>query len=168
VPTPSPRSPLPGPAGPATSSNPCGPNHEVWVAADQGNGAAGTVYYPLEFTNISTQTCILFGFPGVSAVSSSGQQLGPAAVWDSAVAPRTVQLAPGATGYALLGYSDVITSNCPSAYKVSAYELRVIPPDQFQSDHAYWPLVTCTAPRYPAFLSVRVIAPGVGVRGDSG
>ena len=39
----------------------------AWVAVGQGNGAAGTIYYPLEFTNLSGHTCSLFGFPGVSA-----------------------------------------------------------------------------------------------------
>jgi len=141
---------------------------EVWVAADQSNGAAGTVSYPLEFTNISTHTCTLFGHPGVSAVSSSGHQLGSPAVWDTSVAPPTVQLAPAATGYALLSYNDVITSNCPPADKVSAFELRVIPPDQLQSVHAFWPLVACTAPGQTKFLSVRVIAPGIGLAGDNG
>ena len=142
---------------------------EVWVAADQSLGAAGTVSYPLEFTNISKHTCTLFGHPGVSAISSSGHQLGSPAVWDNSVAPHTVQLAPAATGYALLEYHDVITSNChPPADKVSAFELRVIPPDQSQSVHAFWPLAACTAPGQTKFLAVRVIAPGIGLAGDGG
>jgi Protein of unknown function (DUF4232) len=141
---------------------------EVWVAADQSTGAAGTASFPLEFTNISTHTCTLFGHPGVSAISSSGRQLGSPAVWDNSVAPHTVRLAPAATGYALLSYSNVITGNCPPANKVPAFELRVIPPDQFQSVHAFWPLAACTAPGQTKFLSVRVIAPGIGLRGDTG
>ena len=48
----------------------------AWVAVSQGNGAAGTIYYPLEFTNTSGHACSLFGYPGVSAISRSGQQLG--------------------------------------------------------------------------------------------
>ena len=141
---------------------------EVWVAADQGTGAAGTASYPLEFTNISTHTCTLSGHPGVSAISSSGHQLGSPAVWDNSVAPHTVRLAPAATGYALLDYSNVITENCPPGDKVSAFELRVIPPDQSQSVHAFWPFAACTAPGQTKFLSVRVIAPGIGLRGDTG
>src|SRR5271156_6250382 len=41
----------------------------VWLAVDQGNGTAGTSYYPLEFTNLSHHTCYLYGYPGVSALS---------------------------------------------------------------------------------------------------
>jgi hypothetical protein len=44
----------------------------VWLALDQGNGAAGTTYYPLEFTNLSHPTCYLFGYPGVSALNRDG------------------------------------------------------------------------------------------------
>jgi hypothetical protein len=141
---------------------------EVWVAADQGTGAAGTAGYQLEFTNISTHTCTLFGHPGVSAISSSYHQLGSPAVWDNSVAPHTVRLAPAATAYALLLYSNVITGNCPPADQVSAFELRVIPPDQSQSIQAFWPFAACTAPGHTKFMSVRVIAPGIGLRGDTG
>ena len=52
----------------------------AWVAADQGNGAAGSIYYPLEFTNLSGHACSMRGFPGVSAIDRNGHQLGsPAA-----------------------------------------------------------------------------------------
>jgi hypothetical protein len=79
-----------------------------------------------------------------------------------------VRLAPAATGYALLDYSDVITGNCPPADQVSAFELRVIPPGQSQAVHAFWPFAACTAPGQTKFLGVRVIAPGIGLRGDTG
>jgi uncharacterized protein DUF4232 len=140
----------------------------VWVAADQGEGAAGTAYVPLEFTNLSHHTCTLHGFPGVSAISSSGRQLGSPAVWDHGVPARTVTLAPGGTGYASLGYSDVITADCPAASKRTASALLVYPPGQTHADHALWDSVTCTAPGSTEFLTVRVIAPGPGVRGDTG
>jgi len=42
----------------------------------QGDGAAGSVYYTLQFTNLSGHACTLRGYPGVSAVSLSGHQLG--------------------------------------------------------------------------------------------
>jgi hypothetical protein len=138
----------------------------VWVAADQSDGAAGTIYYPLEFTNLSKQTCTLYGHPGVSAIAANGQQLGSPARWVGGPA-ATVQLAPAATAYADLGYSDVITSNCPPASKRTAYQLRVYPPGQTQADHAFWDLTACTAPGSPAFMTIQVIAPGPGVRGGA-
>jgi len=156
------------PAAATTAAKCTAADLEVWVAADQGNGAAGTVFYPLEFTNISKHTCTLFGHPGVSAINSSGRQLGSPAVWDTSIRPHTVRLAPAATGYARLSYSDVITGDCPAGDKVMAFELRVIPPDQSQSVHAFWPLTACTAPGQTKFLGIRPIAPGIGLAGDSG
>ena len=54
-------------------------NLVVWVNVDEGQGAAGTWYYPLEFTNISNHTCRVWGYPGVSATDANGKQLGDAA-----------------------------------------------------------------------------------------
>lgn len=139
----------------------------VWLAVDQSNGAAGTIFTPLEFTNISRHTCTLRGFPGVSAISSSGRQLGNPAVWEGG-GKTTVQLAPGATAYALLGYVDAVTGNCPPGQQINAYQLRIYPPDQKQADHTYWSLPTCTVKGYSTFLRVRVIAPGIGVIGSNG
>jgi Protein of unknown function (DUF4232) len=140
----------------------------VWVAADQSDGAAGTVYYPLEFTNLSKQTCTLYGFPTVSAIAANGHQLGRPAAPDHAVQPSAVRLTPAATAYAALGYSDVITGNCPNTSKRVAYELRVYPPGQTQSDHVFWDLPACTARGSSMFMRVRVIAPGPGIAGDTG
>ena len=46
------------------------------VALGEGNGAAGTIYFPLTFTNTATSTCTLEGYPGVSLVGSHGDQIG--------------------------------------------------------------------------------------------
>jgi hypothetical protein len=154
----------------ATAATPqCGPTDlGVWVARDQAGVAAGTAYFQLEFTNLSHRTCTLNGFPGVSARASNGKLLGNAARRDDTVAARTVRLAPGATGYALLEYSDVVTGNCPNKHKVTAAYLLVYAPDQFVADTAFWSLPACTAPGQKNFLRIRVIARGIGVRGDGG
>ena len=44
--------------------------------AGDGEGAAGSVYRTLELTNQSGHTCVLFGYPGVSAVDLHGRALG--------------------------------------------------------------------------------------------
>ncbi|MDQ6778933.1 MAG: DUF4232 domain-containing protein, partial [Actinomycetota bacterium] len=43
----------------------------VWLNT-QGNGAAGSIFYALELTNLSGQTCTLNGYAGVSAVDLAG------------------------------------------------------------------------------------------------
>jgi len=133
----------------------------VSVAADHIQGAAGTLFIPIEFTNFSQQTCTLFGFPGVSAVTFAGKQLGSPAAWAGGQ-PGTVTLAPGGTGHAILRYSNVITGNCPTADKRTAYELKVFPPGQTQADHALWPFIACTAPGSSVFMTVQFTAPGFG------
>jgi Protein of unknown function (DUF4232) len=135
----------------------------VWVAIDQGNGAAGTIYYPLEFTNLSQHTCYLYGYPGVSALDVNGNQLGSPADWGSLAGARIVNLAPGATAHTILGYHDVVVGTGPECAAVKqAVELRVYPPDQRSATHAAFPVPAC-AHRGPIYMSIiEPIIPGVG------
>jgi hypothetical protein len=102
----------------------------VWMDTN-GNGAAGSIFYTLKFTNLSGHACTLSGHPGVIAVSLNGARIDHAARWDPP-APSLVRLANGATAIAVLQYSDVITSNnhCTAA----AAGLRVRTPDRVQGD----------------------------------
>ena len=135
----------------------------VWVAVDQGNGAAGTIYYPLEFTNLSQHTCYLFGYPGVSALDSNGNQLGSPAYWDSLAGARIVNLAPGATAHTMLAYHDVVVSTDPrcAPVKLATY-LRVYPPDQRSSTDAAFPVDACSHAGPLSMSIFEPIIPGVG------
>lgn len=134
----------------------------VWVAADQSNGTAGSIYYPLEITNLSGATCYLYGHPGVSAVNTAGHQLGQSAQWNPGTA-RVVNLAPGATAHAMLQYITVQVS--PGCAPVNAAGLRVYPPDQTSSTRAFWNLASCT--KGPVYMNVGVIQPGPGTRNST-
>lgn len=134
----------------------------VWVAADQSNGTAGSIYYPLELTNLSHSTCYLGGHPGVSAVTSAGHQLGQPAHWNSGTA-RVVNLAPGATAHAVLQYITVQVS--PGCHPASAAGLRVYPPGQTSSTGAFWDFPGCSTG--PVYLGVGVIQPGPGTRNST-
>src|ERR1043165_1301041 len=68
-------------------------NLGVWVAVSQLDGAAGSAFYPLQFTNLGRHACAMRGFPGVSAVDRNGHQLGRPAGRDHVVPVRTVVLA---------------------------------------------------------------------------
>ncbi len=135
----------------------------VWVAAGQGNGAAGTIYYPLEFTNLSGHTCSLYGFPGVSAISAQGNQLGSPANWERTTTPHTVILAPGATAHTILAYHDAAVSTEPGCHPVNTTELlRVYPPGQRSATDAFWDLPSCSHAG-PLYLSIfGPIIPGAG------
>jgi Protein of unknown function (DUF4232) len=116
----------------------------VWMNT-QGSNAAGSVYYTLNFTNLSGHACTLDGHPGVSAVSLSGRRVGGPAAW-APPAARPVTLATGATAYAVLQYSNVVTSNSGPrpCDPVMAAGLRVYPPDQTASRIVPIPLKACS------------------------
>ena len=135
----------------------------AWVAVGQGNGAAGTIYYPLEFTNTSGHTCSLYGYPGVSAISQTEQQLGSPAGWGSLSGAQQVILAPGATAHTILAYHDVAVSTEPGCDPVNTtFELRVYPPDQHVATYAAFDLEACS---HPGVIYLNIIEPiraGVG------
>jgi uncharacterized protein DUF4232 len=135
----------------------------VWVAVGQGNGAAGTIFYPLEFTNLSGHTCSLFGFPGVSAIDMRGNQLGSPANWERTSSPHTVILAPGATAHTMLAYHDVaVTTEAGCDPVNSATLLKVYPPGQHKSTYAAYDFQSCSRPGVRYLSIVGPIIPGVG------
>jgi hypothetical protein len=113
--------------GPAPASTPgCATSGlVVWANANYGGGYAGGYWYTVSFTNLSGQACTLRGYPGVSAVSLTGRQLGSPAGWDSGKL-STVTLASGATATAPLDIGDAGAYCQP----VTAAGLRVYPPGQ--------------------------------------
>ena len=134
----------------------------AWVAVTQGNGAAGSIYYPLQFTNLSRHACAMRGFPGVSVLDRNGHQLGSPARWETGVAAHTVVLAAGATAHTILRYSDVTVTTTPGCHPVfSAFELRVYPPGQYSATYAFFGLEACSHAG-PIYMSVEPILSGVG------
>jgi len=134
----------------------------AWVAVTQGNGAAGSIYYPLQFTNLSHHACAMRGFPGVSAIDRNGHQLGSPARWGHLVPARTVVLAPGATAHTILQWSDAEVSTAPGCHPTfSTFELRIYPPGQYSATYAAFDLETCSHAG-PVYMGVGPVLPGVG------
>ena len=77
----------------------------AWQAIP-ADGAAGSFYFELEFSNVSRTTCSLFGFPGVAALDSQNRILGRPATREGGPG-HAVALAPGATAHAVLRLVDV-------------------------------------------------------------
>jgi hypothetical protein len=130
----------------------------VWVAADYAQGASGSTFVPLEFTNVGDQTCTLRGYPAVAALDRNLNQLGPAAVRNHLFSPSTVTLAPGQTAHAVLQYIQAVATNCPVAQQVPAYELQVNAPNRTIKDHALFDYETC--PGNTVYLTVTAIRGG--------
>jgi Domain of unknown function (DUF4232) len=128
----------------------------VWLNTN-GDGAAGSTYYKLEFTNLSGSTCTLTGYPGVSGVDLGGHQLGSAGSHDTVTAVHTVSLANGATKSATLRVTEA--GNFPRArcHMAEAAGVRVYPPNQTTSKIIPFPFYACTHTG-PAYLSVRAVS----------
>jgi hypothetical protein len=135
---------------------------QVWIGLP-GSGAAGHTYYPLEFTNVSRRTCDLYGYPGVSAIRA-GHQMGNAASRNPAVPLRTVRLQPGVTASTVLALTDLGVLSPGACHPVTAGELRVYPPDQYQADYIAFSFPACSKAG-PSYLSIEPIRPGVGIPG---
>ena len=143
--------------GPAAASTPaCATSGLVIWLNTPGSGFAGGQDYTVNFTNLSGRACTLRGYPGVSAVSISGRQIGRPAGW-AAARPAMVRLADGATATAGLQASDpgnfgtacFLPGPQGRAGKLpTAAGLRVYPPNQFTSKVIPFPFSACyrTAP----------------------
>lgn len=126
----------------------------VWINT-QGNGTAGTDFFTLNFTNLSGHSCVLRGFPGVSAVTLRGGMIGRAAGRDSGQTVRSVTLTNGHTAHAVLGIVDI--GALPSCPPTTAAGLRVFPPNQHASKVVPFPFAACGRRGGPAFLRIRPV-----------
>ena len=134
----------------------------VWIGIGEGGSTAGSTFYPLELTNVSSHASHLFGFPGVSAYSS--HQLGSAAQRNHAVPEHSVSLAPGETAHTVLQITDVANFSPSLCAPVTAAELKVIPPDERSAAGVPFSFRACSKTG-PIFLTVQPVQPGVGVPG---
>jgi Protein of unknown function (DUF4232) len=130
----------------------------VWVDANQSSGAAGTIEFALEFTNIGGKPCTLIGYPGVTARSATQKQLGDAAGWNPLYPARLVTIPAGGTAHADLFWSDgeVFTSGCKPT---QASLLKVYPPNSSTAKVAFFDLPVCTLTNHH-YLSATVVRSG--------
>lgn len=141
-----------GPAPCATSA--------LHVSVSQSQGvAAGSSYYPIVFTNVSSASCTLYGYPGVSFVTVTGGSLiGIPATENPAHPRKLITLAPGQASHAELQVVDA--QNYPPAEcgMVTAHWVRVYPPNQTAPLYASFTAQACTKGR--TILTVETVQPG--------
>jgi hypothetical protein len=130
----------------------------IWLDT-AGNGAAGSIYYNLYFTNLSARTCSLRGYPRVSAVSLSGRQVGRAASRENIQKPTVVTLPREATAVAVLRIVDAANFTASACRETAAAGLRVYPPRQARSKVIPFPFRVCSRTGVDV-LSVRALVPG--------
>ena len=159
--SPAPSSPAPASSHPAAiGPQPCA-TRSLGAKTGISQGAAGSTYVQIDFTNISGTTCTLYGYPGVSfAGGSPVSQIGLAATEDQATPRQLVTLAPGAVASALLRI--VTAQNFPPArcHLVTASYLQVYPPNQTTPIYISYSSAACANPVH--LLTVDVVKPGSG------
>ena len=114
------------------------------VSLGQANGAAGTVFYPLKFVNKSKVGCTLRGYPGVSAVTRSGKQIGRPASRIS-TSYKTVTLLPGKAQSAVVGIVETGNFSPSQCAPVRAAGLKVFPPNQSKAVTIKKTFSTCSS-----------------------
>jgi len=136
----------------------------AWLAIP-GSGAAGSVYYELELSNVSAQTCTLYGYPGVSELLN-GSQSGSAAGRTASHPKTLVTLAPGATAHAILQITNVSVFGSAACQPVSATTLRVYPPGAIAALRVPFTVTACSKTG-PVYLHVSPMIRGTGIPGYS-
>jgi len=153
-------------AAPATSARPAAPAKPATPACEtpglvewmdtQGSGAAGSVFYTLEFTNLSGHACTLNGFPYLYAVGLSGHQIGHIATFNHTPPPHQITIGNGKTATAQLQIVDVGNFPTSACHPVTAAGLKIFPPNQTRSKTVPFPFRACSSGS-PVFLTVGAV-----------
>jgi hypothetical protein len=132
------------------------PGLVIWLDTE-GNGAAGTIFYELHFTNLSGRTCTLNGFPFLYAVNLAGKQIGRVAAFRRPPSPRLVTVGRGRTVSAVLGIVETGNFSPNVCRPVTAAGIRVFPPNQTRSKVIPFPFSTCSRSTGPASLNIGAV-----------
>ena len=144
---------------PAQAGPPACATSGLSASVGAGNGAAGSTYFPINFTNTSGSACGLYGFPGVSFVTATGSQVGAAATEDPTYPRQLVTLAAGATAHATLRVVDAGNYSPKTCHPVTVSRIKVYPPNQTTSLYISLAASACTNATLQ-ILTVQTVQPG--------
>jgi Protein of unknown function (DUF4232) len=139
----------------------------VTVNTSQAGAAAGSTYYPVDFTNTSSSACGMYGYPGVSFVTAgngAGTQIGAAAQENPAFGKLTVRLAPGGVAHAWLQVAAAGNFPTSACQPRAVSWLKVFPPDQTVAIYVNHAFDACASMGTP-LLFVMPVRSGLGARG---
>ena len=127
-----------GPAGCAT--------RDLQAKVVNSEGAAGSLYQNIDFTNISNATCTLYGYPGVSLAGGTPvAQVGTAASRSTAASPTLVTLSPGQTANALLRVAQALNYPASTCSPAATTYLQIYPPNQTTPIYLSYKSTGCTS-----------------------
>jgi hypothetical protein len=168
----------PDSSGPAAATGPGGmaglaacqtASLRVTVNTRVAGGAAGSTYYPVDFTNISRSACGMYGYPGISFVTSdggAGRQIGAAAQRDPAFGKLAVRLAAGGVAHAWLQVAQAGNYPASACQPVRAHWLRVFAPGQTVPSFVSYALDACASAAV-RLLTVMPVRAGQGEQGKT-
>jgi Protein of unknown function (DUF4232) len=139
----------------------------VTVDTSQAGGAAGSLYYPVNFTNTSGAPCGLYGYPSMSFVTadgSAGRQIGAAAERDPAYGKLSVRLPAKGVAHAWLQIGEAGNYPASACKPMTAHWLRVFPPGDTAAGYVGVSFKACASASTP-LLSVTPVRSGHGVQG---
>jgi hypothetical protein len=144
-----------------TSGTPSCPTRDLKAKIGPSQGAAGSVYLTLEFTNISNAPCTLYGYPGVSLAGGSPvTQIGPGADRSTVTQKKLVTLAAGATASAVLQIAEAGNYPPSTCDPKKTTDLQIYPPNQTTPIYLAYSTLVCAKPVHQ--LSVSVVQAGSG------
>jgi hypothetical protein len=154
--------PATGGASPtAAGAAPACPTRSLGLKLGLAQGAAGSTYQVIDFTNISNATCTLYGYPGVSLAGGKPvTQIGLAAAESHATTRKLVTLAPGAVANALLQIAHAVNFPAAKCQPTNADYLQIYPPNQTTPAYLHYSSQTCAKP--VQVLTVSVVLAGSG------
>lgn len=116
---------------------------QLQISVSPEQGAAGTAYYNIVFTNKGQGECSLKGFPGVSLVKdNNGSQIGRSAKREEGAKFQPVVLQPGKQAVANLGITRAELHG-DSCVPVQSDGLRVYPPEETHAAYVPFKATGC-------------------------
>lgn len=164
-----------GSAGaPPAASSPAGsvPTGPAWapacsaaslrVSLGSASGAAGSVYQYIEFKNVSTVACTMYGFPGVSLRGGTPpSQIGAAATRAPNDNPSLVTVPPGGWAAAAMRLAEAGNYPDSTCHPAATATLRVYPPNQTVPQEVPYASTGCAASSVQ-ILQINAVQPGTG------
>jgi hypothetical protein len=125
-------------------------------------GAAGSVYQNIDFTNVGSATCSLYGYPGVSlGTGMPFNQVGAAASRSTTASPTVITLSPGQTANALLRVTQALNYPSAKCAPTKTSYLRIYPPNQTTAIYLTYAATGCTSTSVN-LLTIGVVQAGAG------
>ncbi len=145
----------------AAGAAPACPTRSLGLKLGLAQGAAGSTFQVIDFTNISNATCTLYGYPGVSLAGGKPvTQIGLAAAESHTTPRKLLTLAPGAVANAVLQIVHAVNFPAAKCHVVTADHLQIYPPNQTTPAYLHYTSQTCAKP--VQILTVSVVQAGSG------